>query len=224
MQKIKTYKVKEIFGPTLQGEGSRAGMPCVFVRLSGCNKWNGKAKDKSKSTCFFCDTDFLGGDKLTADEIAEKVHEIFSMSDYSNKSRRWVVVSGGEPLLQVDPPLLRRLKYDWKTHVAIETNGTVEVGRELRSLIDHLTVSPKDKIDDLKMTEADDLKVLFPYINSSRSDDWRRGFVAKNYFLQPINFTNEINSKAVERGVEEVIRIGSPWKLSLQQHKIIGVE
>lgn len=224
MHRVKTYKVKNIFGPTIQGEGSRAGMPCVFIRLTGCNKWNGRAKDKAKSTCYFCDTDFVGGDKLTAEQVAEQVAATFNLSNYAAKSRRWIIVSGGEPMLQADVELFRRLKYDWKTSIAVETNGTVPIGRELRSLIDHLTVSPKDPLSKLALNEADDLKVLFPYINETKPSEWLKHFNAKHYYIQPINYIDSLNTSAIAKGVDEVMKIGSPWRLSVQQHKIIGVE
>lgn len=115
---MNTYKVKEIFGPTLQGEGQHAGRSCLFVRLSGCNAWDGRPENRAESACPYCDTDFFGGEALNIEEITKQLAAL-----HADPSRIGCVLTGGEPLLQADMFLLEALgeMFAW---VDIETNGT----------------------------------------------------------------------------------------------------
>ena len=220
MIKTKRYTVKEIFGPTLQGEGSRAGMSCVFVRFSGCNKWNGKAESKKDSSCYFCDTDFVGGDKLTATQIALNIALLFEKTKTKKEQKKWVILSGGEPMLQIDSELLTELKKDWNIRLAIETNGSIKPREGVIQRLDHITVSPKQPLDTLKLKKADDLKILFPYIHSFNPEKALGEFSARNYYIQPINHMDKVDDLTTRKGVREVLRLGAPWKLSTQLHKL----
>ncbi len=167
---MKTYRIKEIFD-TLQGEGSRAGQRSVFVRFTGCNLWNGLAsgRTKGKGACsLWCDSDFADGEKLTAAELADRMDALWPL--YAGASPRWVVITGGEPLLQVDRHLLETLKSaGW--HLALETNGTLNPMDEhgfVADLFDHITLSPKldhgaDRLNaPLMLRRCTDLKVVLP--------------------------------------------------------------
>jgi organic radical activating enzyme len=167
---VKTYRIKEIFD-TLQGEGSRAGQRSVFVRFTGCNLWNGLAsgRSKGKAECaLWCDSDFADGEKLTAGELAERMDALWPL--YAGAPPRWVVITGGEPLLQVDRHLLETLKSaGWL--LALETNGTLNPMDEhgfVADLFDHITLSPKlahgaDRLTaPLMLRRCTDLKVVLP--------------------------------------------------------------
>src|SRR5690349_704679 len=135
---MNTYKVKEIYY-TLQGEGARTGRPAVFLRFTGCNLWNGKEEDRAEAVCKFCDTDFFGmdgvlGGKYDAQALAEQVNTLWP----ADQSERYVVCTGGEPLLQLDSELIDEL-HRFGFEVAIETNGTITVPRG----VDWICVSPK---------------------------------------------------------------------------------
>ena len=135
-----TYKIKEIFY-TLQGEGAQTGRPSVFCRFTGCNLWSGREEDRSKAICQFCDTDFWGmdginGGRYTAEELAKKVASLWQPLRAIGKP--YVVCTGGEPLLQVDEPLIEAF-HKQGFEVAVETNGTMEAPRGL----DWICVSPK---------------------------------------------------------------------------------
>ena len=103
---MKTYTVKETFGPTIQGEGFSAGESVYFLRFSGCNKWSGREEDRASSACPFCDTDFFGGKKMSVQDITEELKELRTKG---RSAKRILVISGGEPTLQIDEPLLRAL-------------------------------------------------------------------------------------------------------------------
>lgn len=167
---MKTYRIKEIFD-TLQGEGSRAGCRSVFVRFTGCNLWNGRAdgREKGKAECaLWCDSDFADGEKLTAAALADRLDALWPL--YAGAPPRWVVITGGEPLLQVDRHLLETLKSaGWL--LALETNGTLNPMDEhgfVADLFDHITLSPKlDRGAEgltapLMLRRCTDLKVVLP--------------------------------------------------------------
>lgn len=161
---MKTYAIREIF-VTLQGEGARAGTKAVFVRFAGCNLWDGRAdnRERAPGACGrWCDTDFASGEKRTPEAILEAMN--LAWGPPASGTWKWVVLTGGEPLLQVDKALFRALVADgWR--VAIETNGTVALPDGV--LPDWLTVSPKllqesGALSDLKVWKADELKVVLP--------------------------------------------------------------
>ena len=194
------YRVNEIFY-TLQGEGFHVGEPAVFVRFSGCNL-----------ACSWCDTDHRQGTEMTAKEIVKAVQEA-----WPHKQKGWpldtlpfVVLTGGEPALQVDEELIEALA-SAHCYVAIETNGT----RELPEGIDWITCSPKLNTFP-KLKHVDELKVVFD--GKSNPELWRQEIDAKHRFLQPLH--NGKTSNVDE--VMEYIRSHPYWRLSVQLHKILG--
>jgi len=208
---MKTYLIKKIFGPTIQGEGSKAGTAVKFIRFSGCNKWSGRDQDKAKSVCWYCDTDFYGGEKLTIEEIIEQLEALGPV--------KHVVLSGGEPMLQVDRALLNTL-YSLNYRIHLETNGSKEVG-DLFLYFHHITVSPKQGFNETAMLTATDLKVLFPFISSEITADSFKEFKAQNRFIQPL-YTSRYDQNLLD--AIEWVKNNQGWRLSLQTHKILGVE
>ncbi len=209
------YKIKEIFGPTIQGEGSHAGEPVMFIRFAGCNKWSGRESDKAASICKFCDTDFVGGATLNPIQIVMKLQEL------SNKVMT-VVLSGGEPLLQTDEQLLKNLSVmGYSIH--IETNGSIAIAPEMRKMISHISCSPKQAPGKTLLKEMDDLKILYPYISDEITFEAfsQSGIKYKQAFIQPVMDSD------YERNLMKAVRkvLSTPWlKLSLQLHKILGVQ
>lgn len=209
---MRKYKVKEIFGPTIMGEGSNAGMVTLFLRFSGCNKWTGQEKDKPQSICSYCDTDFLGGDLLTGQDIVSKLTNL----GHTDK----VVLTGGEPLLQLDLDLLKELKQAG-FKLFLETNGSKPLPDDMRNLISWITVSPKQSPEETLLKKADDLKVLFPPIRKDITPESFKAFEATQKWLQPIE------DKDLKENTSNAITwlYNHPnWKLSLQIHKLLGVK
>lgn len=208
---MKKYVVKSIFGPTIQGEGTWSGKAVVFLRFAGCNKWSGKAAHKPSSICSFCDTDFVGGEPMTAVEISKALKKQSHIKD--------IVISGGEPLLQVDENLLEVLeREDFKIH--IETNGSID-RQFLQFYTRHITISPKQSREETKLTICSDIKLLVPYISDAITIEDFNNFDAQNFYVQPIWDDN------YKENVQEAIRLvteNPKWKISLQTHKLMGVE
>lgn len=215
--------VKEIFGPTIQGEGGNTGRPCVFIRFAGCNAWNGQPETKEKSLCPYCDTDFTGGTVQTVSDIASKVETLCD----GQVDKYLIVISGGEPLLQNEfelGTLVRALSFaGYETQV--ETNGTVN--NAVVEIIDTVTCSPKVPVDNIKLlwAQVDELKVLYPHPNPKITPESFRAVLQLNPsikpFLQPIERNGTMNITEV---VQKVIELGEPWRISLQTHKLMGVE
>jgi len=208
-----TYSVKEIFY-TLQGEGANAGRPAVFCRFAGCNLWTGREEDRADAVCTFCDTDFVGTDGdgggkfRTADLLAAEIEKHWG----DTPSHRFVVLTGGEPLLQVDAALVEALHARLFT-VAVETNGTVEPPPGL----DWVCVSPKAD-STIVVTEGDELKLVFPQpgVDPERFADLR----FTHFFLQPMdNLLQSTN----QRLAMEYCLAHPQWKLGLQTHKILDI-
>lgn len=206
-----TYAVKEIF-VTLQGEGANAGRRAVFVRFSGCNLWSGREQDRRSAACTFCDTDFVGGERFKdAERLANRIDYVW---DNPRNENRFAVLTGGEPALQVDAPLLAALR---KRHffVAIETNGTVP----LKAKPDWITVSPKTR--ELQVTDGDELKLVYPQDCVSPEDFDHLNF--HRFYLQP---KWERWSWRRARNLKHAIIWcqGFPqWRLSTQMHKVVGI-
>ena len=221
---MKKYLVKEIFGPTIEGEGSQAGAPVLFLRLSGCNRWSGKDEDKSTSICHFCDTDFVGGNRMTSLEIINKLLEIHPDHLYNKErekiapylTKKKLVISGGEPTLQMDYQLLRALK-ESNFEIHVETNGSRRIDIKTLTLIDHLVMSPKQSILETKLGEVDDLKLLYPYLKGASPKEFR-AIRAKNKFIQPVHDFNY--RKNLKGAIQQVIE-NPDYKLSIQLHKVI---
>jgi len=206
-----SYAAKEIFY-TLQGEGVHTGRAAVFCRFAGCNLWSGREQDRATAVCQFCDTDFVGtdgdgGGKFdTAEELAAAVAAKWPQND---TGKRFVVCTGGEPLLQIDKALIDAL-HKQNFIIAIETNGTIAVPEG----IDWVCVSPKSAAE-LVVTRGNELKVVYPQATDPRVYE-RLAF--EHFFIQPMD--------GVKDSVAAAIRFCSEnprWRLSLQTHKLIGI-
>jgi len=222
---MKRYAVKEVFGPTLQGEGRHAGAPVVFLRFAGCNAWSGHPDTKASSLCPFCDTDFIGGALMTADEIHDAISE---------KTHGWVravVVSGGEPLLQLDGDLARVLSRSWSLWV--ETNGLVQLDHGVRDAVEWVACSPKRPPDEIKIPigDVDEFKVLWPHPDPALTplafDSWLGAWHGSRY-VQPIedgasDYGDQMR-ECRDALVEMMASLVGAWQVSLQAHKVLGVE
>ena len=210
-----SYAVKEIFY-TLQGEGAQTGRAAVFCRFSGCNLWSGRELDRATAKCRFCDTDFVGvngqgGGKFeSAADVAEAVEQ--KWPENTPKSKRLVVCTGGEPLLQLDTSLIAALHLR-HFEVAVETNGTVKAPTG----VDWLCVSPKAGTK-LEQRSGDELKLVYPQVGVSPADFEPLCF--RNFFLQPMDGPNlAANTDLAVRYCLE----HPHWRLSLQTHKFVGI-
>ncbi len=219
------YTVKEIFC-TLQGEGTHAGRVSVFCRFAGCNLWSGREEDRAQAICQFCDTDFVGTDGAgggkfdTAMLLAESIQEHWISMNQST-SNRYVVFTGGEPLLQLDEELIQALK---KLHfqIAIETNGTIKPPKG----IDWICMSPKDG-SQLALLQADEIKYIVPQNhmlpNKSHIIQQMKRFEQMNFghfYLQAMDspaLANHLNL-AIQLCKERPL-----WRLSTQQHKLLNI-
>jgi len=210
-----TYLVKEVFA-TLQGEGAQAGRPDVFCRFARCNLWSGHEEHRSQAICRFCDTDFVGTDGpgggrfATAAELA--AHVDATWTGPTDSDRKYVVCTGGEPLLQLDDQLVQALHAAGFT-VAIETNGTLAAPEG----IDWICVSPKAGTD-LVLTNGDELKLVFPQPGAEPAAFEDLAFT--HHLLQPMDGT------AREANTEAAIAycLAHPrWRLSVQTHKFLGI-
>ena len=209
---MKTYRIKEIFGPTIEGEGSKSGSVVLFLRFAGCNRWTGLEKDRAKSICSYCDTNFRGGTAMTKEAIVEALTR-------AAPSVRNVVVSGGEATLQLDYPLLEYL-YNSGYKLFLETNGSNALG-ELAQFFAHITMSPKQSREATLLERCDDIKILYPAIHPDITLEKFNEFPAKNKFLQAVwDKDYDAHLRAT------ICRLyGNPeWNLSVQLHKVIGVQ
>lgn len=203
------YTVKEIFH-TLQGEGAQTGRAAVFLRFAACNLWNGREEDRAKATCRFCDTDFVGGTKFPdAETLAERVADLWPAEA---AGPRLVVVTGGEPALQLDAVLVAAL-HDRGFTVAIETNGTLT----LPVGIDWVCVSPKAGAP-LLVTRGNELKLIFPQDGAPPEAFEHLDF--EHFFLQPMDGPDQA---ANLRAAIAHCLTHPRWRLSVQTHKIIGI-
>lgn len=211
-----SYAVREIFY-TLQGEGAQAGRPAVFLRFAGCNLWSGREADRAGAICQFCDTDFVGTDGpgggrfATAEALARAVAGYWP-GTAEPAGRPLVVCTGGEPLLQLDVPLIERL-HEAGFEIAIETNGTLPVPPG----VDWVCVSPKAGAE-LIVTSGDELKLVYPQQGGEPSRYQDLGF--RHFFLQPMDGPERV------RHTEAAVRycLAHPrWRLSLQTHKLLGI-
>ncbi|MYM22095.1 7-carboxy-7-deazaguanine synthase [Duganella sp. FT135W] len=209
-----TYSIKEIFY-TLQGEGAHAGRPAVFCRFSGCNLWTGRESDRASAICQFCDTDFVGTDGegggkfKTPEELAATINALWPASYPASK---YVVFTGGEPLLQLDQPLIAAMHAAGFT-IAIETNGTLPVPEG----VDWICVSPKMG-SELVVKKGSEIKVVIPQTNQDLSVYEQLDF--ENFFVQAMDGPlAEFNTKLAI----ETCKRNPKWKLSLQTHKLLQI-
>jgi 7-carboxy-7-deazaguanine synthase (Cx14CxxC type) len=206
-----SYAVKEIF-LTLQGEGMQMGRRAVFLRFSGCNLWSGREQDRAGSSCTFCDTDFVGTDGVNGDRydvraLAAKVAEIWGEGD-----RPLVVVTGGEPLLQLDAPLIDAL-HAAGFEIAVETNGTCPAPPG----IDWLCVSPKEGTQIIQHS-GDELKLVWPQqgIDPKSLEGWD----FDHFLIQPMDC---VDREAALAASINFVMTNPRWRLSLQTHKLLGL-
>lgn len=212
-----SYAVKEIF-LTLQGEGVHAGRRAVFVRFAGCNLWSGLERDRATAICQFCDTDFVGMDGTgggrfqTATDLAEAAAKSWA----GDRESRFVVLTGGEPMLQVDEALIDAL-HDEGFFIAIESNGTLMVPRA----IDWICISPKANSETVQRS-GDELKLVWPQEGSDwqAMQDWNFAHLLlqpKDAIADPAASQNHIQQAIA------FVQAHPKWRLSLQNHKILGL-
>jgi 7-carboxy-7-deazaguanine synthase len=207
------YTVKEIFY-TLQGEGANAGRPAVFCRFSGCNLWTGREADRSTSVCTFCDTDFVGvgpdgGKFASAEQLADAVASRWPMESRTN---RFVVCTGGEPLLQLDETAIVALHARGFV-VAIETNGT----QQAPPGIDWICVSPKAQAPVI-LDHGHELKLVFPQDGVDPGRFETMGF--EHFYLQPMDGPQQAENT---RAAMAYCLAHPRWRLSVQTHKVLGI-
>lgn len=219
----RVYSVKECYY-TLQGEGAQSGRAAVFLRFAGCNLWSGLEKDRATAVCTFCDTDFVGvdgpgGGKFSGHEaLAAHVLSIWrdniAMNDPGGerRARPYVVCTGGEPLLQLDPPLIRALQHVG-FEVAVETNGVLPAP----AMLDWVCVSPKATAA-LTVVSGDELKLVYPQTTAPPTRFIDLDF--RHFFLQPMDGPSVA---ANTQAAIEYCRRHPQWRLSVQTHKVLGL-
>ena len=211
-----SYAIKEIYY-TLQGEGVHAGRPSVFCRFAGCNLWSGREADRDSAVCQFCDTDFVGtngpgGDTFADANAVARAVEAAWPTNGRDRDRRFVVCTGGEPLLQLDGPLVEAL-HEQGFSVAIETNGT----QPAPPGIDWICMSPKAG-SHIVLRAGNELKLVFPQPGAEPERFTQLDF--KHFMLQPMD------GPTVRGNTDQAVRycLDHPrWQLSVQQHKLLGL-
>jgi len=214
-----SYAVKEMF-LTLQGEGVRSGRRAVFLRFAGCNLWTGREEDRARAVCRFCDTDFVGvdgengGKYASAEGLAADAARLWG----AGRAERYIVLTGGEPMLQVDDALVDAL-HDQGFEIAIESNGTIPV----HPGIDWVCISPKAG-SEVVQRSGDELKLVWPQPSEplpGHGFDDIAGWDFTHFLLQPLDDPAGIDHRqlCIER-----IMAAPRWRLSLQTHKLLGLK
>jgi 7-carboxy-7-deazaguanine synthase (Cx14CxxC type) len=215
------YSVKEIFA-TLQGEGAQAGRAAVFCRFAGCNLWSGREEDRSSAICQFCDTDFVGTDGIgggkfsSPEELAQAIENAW-IDTMRTRRYRYVVMTGGEPLLQLDEPLIKAL-HAKHFEIAIETNGTIAVPKG----IDWICLSPKAGAD-LIVKQAHEIKLVVPQAGHQPIESVLQRFEAMDFrhrYIQAMDGPNLSDNMAF---AVQLCQKHPLWRLSVQTHKMIGI-
>ena len=213
-----TYSVKELFY-TLQGEGARSGRPAVFCRFSGCNLWSGREAHRDRAICRFCDTDFVGtdgpgGGKFTdAEQLARTIAGQWP-SRFGQRARPYVVFTGGEPLLQLDEPLIEAV-HNHGFEIAVESNGTVEAPAG----IDWLCISPKADAE-LRQRSGQELKLVYPQSQPEAQPARFAGLDFEYFYLQPLDNANRADNA---RAAVEYCLHHPQWHISVQTHKVLDI-
>ncbi len=213
-----SYAVKEIF-LTLQGEGAQAGRRAVFCRFAGCNLWSGREADRASAICRFCDTDFVGTDGVGGGRFSDAAALARAIAACwgTGRERRYVVLTGGEPMLQVDAALIAALR-DHGFEIAIESNGTLPIV----SGIDWICISPKAGSETVQRT-GDELKLVWPQADGhGTASDWAKmeSWDFKHFLIQPMDGPGRDEALAA---CIEFVRQNPLWRLSLQTHKYLGL-
>lgn len=218
-----SYSIKEMFY-TLQGEGTHAGRPAVFCRFAGCNLWTGREADRAQAVCQFCDTEFVGTDGLgggkfaTAAQLAERIASFWPRGAEAADDRRFVVLTGGEPLLQVDAELIDAL-HAQGFMIAVETNGTIAAPAGL----DWICVSPKAG-STLVQKSGHELKVVVPQSGFSTAD--LKAMEALDFEQRRVQAMDSAQPMARRSAMEWAVQwcLDNPrWMLSVQTHKSLGI-
>jgi 7-carboxy-7-deazaguanine synthase (Cx14CxxC type) len=212
-----SYAVKEMF-LTLQGEGMQAGRRAVFLRFAGCNLWSGREVDRAGAICQFCDTDFVGTDGenggkfRNAADLAAAAASLWG----DEPGRRFLVVTGGEPMLQLDPTLVDAL-HGAGFEIAVESNGTLPATPG----IDWLCISPKAG-SDVVQRAGDELKLVWPQqgLDPAALLDWDFG----HHLVQPMDCGTQAANDATREAAIALVMTDSRWRLSLQTHKLLGLK
>ncbi|TFI57843.1 7-carboxy-7-deazaguanine synthase [Sphingomonas parva] len=210
------YAVKEIF-LTLQGEGMQAGRRAVFLRFAGCNLWSGREQDRSRAACTFCDTDFVGtdgenGGRYEAEALAGTVAALWEDGDLAGDARRLVVVTGGEPMLQLDAALIAAL-HGRGFEIAMESNGTLAAAEG----IDWICVSPKAGTEVVQRA-GDELKLVWP--QAGIDPEALLGWDFDHFLIQPLDGPDAAASRAAAIAY---VMAHPRWRLTLQTHKMLGL-
>lgn len=208
-----SYAVKEMF-LTLQGEGVNAGARAVFVRFAGCNLWSGREADRATAVCRFCDTDFVGTDGLGGGKFADAAALVAAVAGFwgEGAENRFVVLTGGEPMLQIDDALVAAL-HDAGFRIAVESNGTLAA----HPGIDWVCISPKAGSTVVQRT-GDELKLVWPQTGSDI--DEMEGWAFTHRLLQPLD---DANHAANTEATIAVVMARPHWRLTLQTHKFLGL-
>jgi 7-carboxy-7-deazaguanine synthase len=217
-----TYAVKEIY-LTLQGEGNHTGRAAVFTRFAGCNLWSGLERDREDAVCKFCDTDFIGvngpggGKFKTAEALADAVAAQWPDTDRSG-GKPYVICTGGEPLLQLDAPLIEAF-HARGFEVGVETNGTIAAPAGL----DWICVSPKAAAP-LVQTSGNELKLVFPQKEAETHPSRFEQLSFEHFYLQPLDVIGDPAQTASHVASAAAYCLAHPlWRLSTQTHKLIGL-
>lgn len=208
-----TYAVKEMF-KTLQGEGAQAGRAAVFCRFAGCNLWSGRESDRHSAVCQFCDTDFIGTDGEGGGKFRTEhaLADAIAASWGQGTANRFVVFTGGEPLLQLDEALIDAV-HAHGFEIAVETNGTLEAPDG----VDWICVSPKAGAP-IVLRRGHELKLVYPQVGFGPQQ--MTGMEFTHYWLQPMDGPQQAENTAA---VAAYCLENPPWRLSLQTHKLIGI-
>lgn len=210
-----TYSVKELF-ITLQGEGAHTGRRAVFLRFAGCNLWSGRESDRASAVCRFCDTDFIGTDGPGGGKFssASRLAQAAARCWGPQTDNRYIVCTGGEPLLQLDEPLIDALHAEGFV-IAIESNGTLAAPHG----IDWICISPKANAP-LVQACGDELKLVYPQVEPEAQPERFSGLDFAHFFLQPMDGPEQA---ANIEAASNYCLAHPKWRLSLQTHKLIGL-
>lgn len=213
-----SYSVKEVFY-SLQGEGFHSGRPAIFCRMSKCNLWSGREADRSEAVCQFCDTDFIGTDGQNGGRFADAEalsQHLLQFWPQETQAAPFVVLTGGEPLLQVDQPLIENL-HQHGFEIAVETNGT----KSAPDGIDWICVSPKANAP-LLLDHGDELKLVYPQADLPPEKVAHLAF--DFFYLQPMDDADPtVSANNIQMAVKYCL-LHPQWKLSLQTHKLLGID